>query len=57
MLTEKIFAIAHYADQVVLIVLAFMSIISIAMILERYMTLRKISSESERIKNRISVNR
>lgn len=56
MLTEKIFAIAHYADQVVLIVLAFMSIISIAMILERYMTLRKISSESERIKNRIKLS-
>lgn len=55
MFAEKIFAIAHYADQTVLIVLLFMSIISIAMIFERFMTLRKISSESSRVKARIKI--
>lgn len=55
MFAEKIFAIAHYADQTVLIVLLFMSIISIAMIFERFMTLRKISSESSRVKARIKM--
>lgn len=55
MLTEKIFAIAHYADQVVLAVLALMSIISIAMIFERYISLRKVSVESQRIRARIKV--
>ena len=53
MFAEKIFAIAHYADQVVLFVLLFMSIISIAMIFERFMTLKKVSQESDRIKARI----
>ncbi len=42
MFAEKIFAIAHYADQVVLIVLLIMSIVSIAMIFERFMSLEKI---------------
>ncbi len=55
MFAEKIFAIAHYADQVVLIVLAVMSILSIGMIFERFMTLKKISSESMRIRLRIKM--
>ncbi|MFN3696825.1 MAG: MotA/TolQ/ExbB proton channel family protein [Pseudobdellovibrio sp.] len=55
MFAEKIFAIAHYADQVVLIVLLIMSIVSIAMIFERFMTLKKVSSESERVRARIRV--
>lgn len=53
MFTEKIFAIAQYADQVVLIILVIMSIISIGMIFERFMTLRKISEESLRVRLRI----
>lgn len=53
MFVEKIFAIAHYADQVVLIVLMIMSVVSIAMIFERFMTLKKVSSESERVRARI----
>ena len=53
MFAEKIFAIAHYADQVVLLILILMSIISIAMIFERFMTLRKVASESERVRARI----
>lgn len=46
MLTEKIFSLAHYADQVVLFVLVSMSIVSVGMILERFLTLRKISESS-----------
>lgn len=53
MFAEKIFAVAHYADQVVLIVLAIMSVLSVAMIIERFTTLKKISSESERMRARI----
>lgn len=55
MLTEKIFAMAHYADQVVLGVLVLMSIISIAVIFERYVSLKKVSNESERVKARIKI--
>ncbi len=53
MLTEKIFALAHYADQIVLVVLILMSIVSIAMIFERYFAIKKISAESHRVKSRI----
>ena len=42
MFAEKIFAIAHYADQVVLVVLIIMSIVSVGMIFERFMTLKKL---------------
>ena len=55
MFAEKIFAIAHYADQVVLIVLAIMSVISVGMIFERFMTLKKVSEESTRIRGRIKM--
>ncbi len=55
MFTEKIFAIAHYADQVVLIVLVIMSVVSIGMIFERFMTLKKISEESMRTRLRIKL--
>jgi biopolymer transport protein ExbB len=55
MLTEKIFALAHYADDVVLIVLVIMSVVSIAMIFERYMALKKVSGESDRIRARIKM--
>lgn len=53
MFTDKIFAVAHYADQVVLFILILMSVISIAMILERLMTLKKVAAESERVRARI----
>lgn len=55
MFAEKIFAIAHYADQVVLIVLLIMSVVSIAMIFERFMSLKKIAAESERIRARLRI--
>lgn len=55
MFTEKIFAVAHYADQFVLIILLIMSIVSIAMIFERFITLRKAASESARVRNRLKL--
>lgn len=53
MLTEKIFAFAHVADQVVLWILVVLSIVSLGMILERFFTLRKVSSQSDKVRTRI----
>ena len=53
MLTEKIFAFAHVADQVVLWILVVLSIISLGMILERFFALRKVASNSAKIRARI----
>jgi biopolymer transport protein ExbB/TolQ len=55
MFAEKIFAIAHYADQVVLIVLLIMSVVSIAMIFERFISLKKASADSLRIRARVKM--
>ncbi|OFZ31664.1 MAG: tolQ protein [Bdellovibrionales bacterium RIFCSPHIGHO2_01_FULL_40_29] len=55
MFAEKIFAIAHYADQVVLIILIIMSVLSVGMIFERFMALKRISEESSRIRLRIKL--
>ncbi|MFP5518551.1 MAG: MotA/TolQ/ExbB proton channel family protein [Bdellovibrionia bacterium] len=55
MLTEKIFAVAHLADQVVLWILLVLSVLSVGMILERFFALRKISSESERVRLKIKM--
>lgn len=55
MLTEKIFAIAHLADQVVLGILLILSVASVGMILERFFALRKISNESQRVRGRIKL--
>ncbi|MFZ4402946.1 MAG: MotA/TolQ/ExbB proton channel family protein [Pseudobdellovibrionaceae bacterium] len=55
MLTEKIFAFAHVADQVVLWILVALSVISIGMILERFFALRKISGESQRVRSRLKL--
>ncbi|MEK2644111.1 MotA/TolQ/ExbB proton channel family protein [Bdellovibrio sp. BCCA] len=55
MLAEKIFTVAHLADQVVLWILLLLSIMSIGMILERYFALKKVSSESQRVRARIKL--
>lgn len=55
MLTEKIFAVAHFADQVVLYILLILSVTSIGMILERFFALRKVSAESVKIRARIKL--
>jgi biopolymer transport protein ExbB/TolQ len=55
MLAEKIFSVAHLADQVVLWLLLLLSVLSIGMILERFFALRKVSSESNRVRERIKL--
>lgn len=52
-LSEKIFAVAHLADQVVLWILVILSVLSIGMILERYFALRKVSAQSSKVRTRI----
>jgi biopolymer transport protein TolQ len=47
-MNERIFAVAHYADQAVLILLVILSLASLAMILERYFTLGKVVKVSRR---------
>jgi len=53
MLTERIFAVAQIADQVVLWILLILSVISIGMILERFFYLRKIAQESLQVRSKI----
>lgn len=55
MLTEKIFTVAHLADQVILWILLVLSVLSIGMILERYFALKKVSAESQRVRARIKL--
>lgn len=53
MLTDKIFAFAQLADQVVLWILIVLSVLSIGMILERFFALRKAGANSNRIRARV----
>ena len=53
MLSDKIFAIAHYADQAVLYFLLLLSVLSVGMILERFFSLRRISAESRSLRMKI----
>jgi len=53
MLTEKIIAVAHYLDNVVLWILIVLSVLSVGMILERFFALGKVSSESNKVRARI----
>ncbi len=55
MLAEKIFGVAHLADQVVLWLLLVLSVLSIGMILERFFALRKVSNESQRVRAKIKL--
>ncbi|WII70631.1 MotA/TolQ/ExbB proton channel family protein [Bdellovibrio sp. 22V] len=55
MLAEKIFTVAHLADQVVLWILLLLSVLSIGMILERYFALKKVAAESQRVRARIKL--
>lgn len=55
MLAEKIFAVAHVADQFVLWLLIILSILSVGMIIERFLLLNKISNESNRVRARIKL--
>jgi biopolymer transport protein TolQ len=53
MLTERIFAIAQVADQVVIWILLMLSVISVGMILERFFSLRKVSAQSAEVRSRV----
>lgn len=55
MLTEKIISVAQYLDQVVLWILVILSVLSVGMILERFFTLRKVASESGKVRARIKM--
>ena len=55
MLAEKVFTVAHLADQVVLWLLLVLSVVSIGMILERYFTLKKVAAESSRVRARVKL--
>lgn len=55
MLSERIFAVAHVADQVVLWILIALSVISVGMIMERFFALSRVSSESKKIRHRIKM--
>jgi biopolymer transport protein TolQ len=53
MLSERIFAVANIADQVVLYILVLLSVISIGMILERFFALRRIAASSQVVRMRV----
>ena len=53
MLTDKIFNVAQFADQAVLYLLILLSVVSVGLIIERFLFLRKINQSSERIRMRI----
>lgn len=46
-MNDRIFSVAHYADQAVLLLLVALSLASIAMIVERYLFLSKIAKRSK----------
>lgn len=53
MLTDRIFAVAQIADQVVLWVLIILSIVSLGMILERFFYLRRVSQQSQEVRLKV----
>lgn len=55
MLTDKIFAFAQLADQVVLWCLLSLSVVSVALILERFFVLRKTFSNSSKVREIIKI--
>lgn len=53
MLSERVFAVAQIADQVVLYLLIALSVISVGLILERFFSLRKVSAGSVKMRARV----
>lgn len=53
MLTERLFSLAQGGAEIILWLLLFLSVISIGLILERWLTLRSINSKSSRAKIRM----
>lgn len=55
MFAEKIFALAHVMDQGVLWLLLALSVISLGVIFERFFALKRVSSESQRVRLRVKI--
>lgn len=55
MFNEKIFAVAQILDQAVLLILVVMSVVSVGMILERFVILRRLSAEAMRTRARVKL--
>jgi biopolymer transport protein TolQ len=53
MLSDRIFAVASVADQAVLWLLVILSVVSVSIILERFFALKKIISNSQKIRARV----
>lgn len=53
MLAEKIFNVAHFADQFVLWLLVVLSVVSVGIILDRFIALGKISKKSAKIREQV----
>lgn len=53
MFAEKIFNVAHYVDQAVLWLLVVLSIVSVGIIFDRFIALKKVSSKSAAIREKI----
>ena len=54
MFTDKFFAIAQFGHEVTLWILVILSILSLTFILERFFTLRKVKTDSEKVSGQIS---
>lgn len=55
MLTERFLAVAQVGDQVVLWLLIALSVVSIALILERFVVLRSIGIQSGKVRDKIKI--
>lgn len=47
-MTERVFAVAHYADQAVLILLMLLTVMAIYLIIDRYFVLRAVARENKK---------
>ncbi len=55
MIASKIFLVAHYIDQVVLWLLLVLSVVSLAIIIERFVVLGRIAAMSKKIRERVKI--
>lgn len=53
-MNDRIFAVAHLADQVVLYLLLGLCLMSLYMIIDRYFSLKRLVTESKRFKGEVS---
>ncbi len=55
MIAAKVFLVAHYIDQAVLWLLLVLSVFSLAIIIERFVVLSRISAQSKRVRERVKM--